>query len=182
MTEAAAADTAETEVPAETATPETTEAPDPEALARELDKWKQQSRKHEERAKANANAAKQLDEIRKQQMDDTERAVADARVEAQAEAAKHWGGRTVIAEIRAAAKDRNVDVDALAEGIDPTRFIVDGEVDNDAISAWVDRLAPLASEAPRPVTLGQGARPDASAMALNGNPLLESLKQKLDIR
>lgn len=176
------ADTATTDdsTEADTATDGTTSTDD---LARELEKWKSQSRKHEERAKANAAAAKQLEQLQQQSMNDNERAVAEARASATDEVRKVYGGRLVAAEVKAAAAGRGVDVDALIEAIDPARFLNDeGEPDAEAITAWVDRVAPIPEPpAPGTVNLGQGVRSDPVALALNGDPLVKALSSKLGI-
>lgn len=156
--------------PAEEAAPET--EPDPAAIAAELDKWKAQARKHEERAKANASAAKELEQLRMQSMSDTEKAVEIARQQARAEVLAELGGELVGQAVRAAVAGRGVDPDALLEGLDPARFLnEDGKPDVDAITAWVDRIAP------KPETafpdLGQGAR----NVPLGGDQLEALLKR-----
>lgn len=148
-------------------------------LAAEVEKWKGLSRKHEAKAKENADAAKQLDELRAQSMTDTEKAIAEARAAADRDAAVRYGARLVDAEVRAAAAGRPIDVAALLEGLDRSRFLDDdGEPDVKAIGAWVDRIAP-AAETPSParVDLGQGARGNG-AVALN-DPLLKDLMSKV---
>jgi hypothetical protein len=117
------------------------------------------SRKWEERAKANNDARKELDELKKKGMTDIERATAEAHAAGVAEAMKTVGARLVDAEVRAAAAGRQVDLDALLEGLDRSKFITDdGEVDSKAIAKWVERVAPLQAGA-APLDLGQGARP-----------------------
>lgn len=158
-------------------------APD---LAAEVEKWKTQSRRHEDRAKANAKAAKELEDLKRSSMTEMEQAIANARAEAATEAAKTYGGRLVDAEVRAATAGRNLDVDALLDGLDRTRFLTDdGDPDRDAITAWVDRIAPQPDEPADParpfvVDIGQGTRGDAPA--LNSDPLLKDLKSKLGVR
>ena len=66
---------------------EPSDTPDPAALTADLEKWKAQARKHEERAKANANAAKELEQVRQASMSDQEKAVEIARQQARAEVA-----------------------------------------------------------------------------------------------
>lgn len=175
--------------PAPEATPAATPPPDtgtetpPADLAAEVAKWQGLARKHEERAKANAAAAKELEQVRQASMSDLEKAVAVARTEATTEALRTVGARLVDAEVRVAAAGRNVDVDALLEGLDRARFVGDdGEPDRKAIAAWVDRIAPKPAEgAPGFPDLGQGNR-NGGAMALNGDPLEASLRHALGIR
>jgi hypothetical protein len=173
---------------ADTATAETTtDTSDTGAdLAAEVEKWKAQARKHEDRAKANANAARELEQLRQQSMSDTEKAAAQAKAEGRAEALREVAAERVADAVRVAAAGRNVDVDALLEGLDRTRFAGDdGIPDRDAIQAWIDRIAPKPDDTTTDTVLvadlGQGVRGNSS-MALNGDPLLRDLKSKLGIR
>lgn len=118
--------------------------------AAEIEKWKALSKKHEARAAANAAAAKELEQFKQQSMTDTEKAVEAARNEGRSEGAKSASERIARAEIRAAAAGRNVDVTALLEGVDAKRFLDDdGEPDTKAITAWMDRIAPV-GDSPKP--------------------------------
>jgi hypothetical protein len=125
----------------------------------EAEKWKSQSRKHEERARANSNAAKELEKVRQQSMTETEKAVAQAREEGKAEGrtetTKTLAARLVDSEVKAAAAGRSVDVAALLDGLDRSRFLTDdGEPDVKAITSWMDRIAPTKTR----LDLGQGPR------------------------
>lgn len=174
-----------------TADTATTDAPDntPEAptdtvdLAAEVEKWKAQARKHEERAKANAKAAKELDELRASTMSDQEKAVADALAQGRAEALAESAGRLVDAEIRVKAAGRLGDeaLELLTASLDRSKFLdADGSVDTAAVAAFVEGITPAPQPDPTPPgfppapDLGQGPRGDA--LALNGDPLLQSLK------
>ena len=183
----ATADTATDTTTTETTTVETQVTDtDTTDWAAEAEKWKAQARKHEERAKANANAAKELDKLKQEAMTEQERAVEQARQEARAEALREVGADRVDDAVRAALAGRDVDDDALLEGLDRSRFLdEDGQPDRDRIAAWVDRIAPKPTESTQDtgggfVDLGQGARP-AGSDALNGDPLLAGLKNKLGI-
>lgn len=136
----------------------------------EVEKWKVLARKHEDRARQNAGALKELEKLRQSTMTDQEKAVAQAKVEARIEALREVGGRLVDANVRAAAAGRNVDVDALLEGLDRTRFVgEDGEPDTKAITAWVERVAPSGQQQQpqQQWDLGQGARGAGSASDMN---------------
>ena len=150
------------------------------ATAAEVEKWKTQARKHEDRAKANANAAKELETLRQSSMNETEKAVAQARAEARTEALREVGGKLAEAAIRVAAAGRNVDVDALIEGVDASKFLdADGDPDTKAITAWVDRVAPAVDESDKPSVkrdLGLGARGGRTTAALNGGELEQALR------
>jgi hypothetical protein len=93
-------------------------------------------------------------------MSDTEKAVEAARAEARTAALREVGGRLVDAELRAAAAGRPIEVDALLEAVDRSRFITDdGDVDRKALAAWVDRIAPAPTDAPpRVPSFDGGAR------------------------
>lgn len=175
------ADEPEATEPAPEPTDTAGDAPD---TAAELDKWRSLARKHEERAKANAAAVKELEQLKAQSMSDTEKAIAAARLEAAAEAAKVYGGRLVDAEVKAAAAGRPVDIDALLEGLDRTRFLGDdGDPDTAAIAAWVDRVAPAPEPEPTGpprLDLGQGSR--GAPIALGSDPLEQMLRNQLGIR
>lgn len=152
-------------------------------LAAEVEKWKSMARKHEERAKEGANAKKELAELRKTAMSDKEREVAEAVEAAEARIISQYGSRLADAQLRAAAKDLPVDLDALLEGVDPGKFLDEaGEPDQAAIAAWVQKLTPEPAD---PSTgmfdLGQGVRTTGNT-ALAGDPLERDLKAKLGIR
>lgn len=153
--------------------------------AAEAEKWKTQARKHEERAKANAKAAKELEEFRQQSMTEAERAIEQARTEARREALSEVGGKIAAAEIRAAATGRmsSEQVSTLLDNVNLARFISDdGEVDRDAVAAFVEGIAPQPIEtAPIRPDLGQGAR-NPQNMPLNGDPVERALKDALGIR
>lgn len=125
-----------------TATTETTET-DVKDWKAEAEKWQAHSRKMEERAKGNANAAKELEKVRADAMSETEKAVAAARAAGAAEAAQKAGPRLVRAEFRAAAAgtvDKQT-LDAYLEDVDLGKFLTeDGEPDSKAIEARIKRL------------------------------------------
>lgn len=159
-----------TQAPEPTTTdPATEEKPDTGVdHAAELDKWKAQVRKHEERAKANAAAAKELEEFKRATMSDQEKAVSEAVTKATADAMVRVGSKLVDAEVKVALAGRSVDVEALLDGLDRSRFLSDdGEPKVDDIAAWADRIAPRPDpNAPpptrQPVDMGQGARPQSA--------------------
>lgn len=151
------------------------EAPDSPPPAQETD-WKaeaertlREARKWEERAKANANAAKELEQVRKASMSDQEKAVDTARAEARAEVLRTVGGRLVDAEVRVATAGRGIDVDALLDGLDRGRFMTDdGEPDSKAIAQWVDRIAPR--QEPAPAGPARASFPDLGQGRRQGTP------------
>ena len=153
----------------------------------EAEKYRGLHRKQEERAKANANAAKELEQLRQQSMSDQEKAVAQAKLEGRTEALTAVIGKLAAAEIRAAAAGRLTaeQVEVLLEATNTAVFIgEDGDIDRAKVQRFVDGIAPpISEEEPRPgfPDLGQGARGGSNA-ALNGDPLLRDLKAKLGIR
>jgi hypothetical protein len=153
-------------------------------LASEVEKWKAQARKHEERAKANAKAAQELDEFRKQSMSETEKAIEEARTAGRQQALTEAGAKIAAAELRAAAAGRMTgeQVDTLVDGLNLARFVGDdGEVNRDAVVQFVDGIAPQRTEPASLVDLGQGAR-NPQNMPLNGDPVERALKDALGIR
>lgn len=142
--------------PPATGTPPPTTQPETDWQA-EAERWKSQARRNEDRAKANASAATELNELRQRSMTEQEKAVADAAGKAKAEALVEFGQRLVAAEVRAEAAGRNVNVDALLDGLDRSRFVdADGEVDRKAIAKFLDGIAPKGTQ--QPLDLGQGPR------------------------
>ena len=150
--------------------------------AAEIAKWKALAQKHEDRARSNAGAVKELETLKQQSMSDTDKAVAQARTEARAEALKEVGGRLAEAAIKVAAAGRNVDIDALLEGVDASRFLdADGEPNTKAIAAWVDRVAPAVEEDKTPLKrdLGVGVRGQQPTAIGDDNALLRDIKTAL---
>jgi multidrug efflux pump subunit AcrA (membrane-fusion protein) len=150
-----------------------------------LDAMKAQLKEARAEARAGKALQAELDTLKAQTMSETEKAIDQARREAAQEARtatlREVGGERVADAIRVASAGRNVDVDALLEGLDTGRFLGDdGQPAVDDIAGWIDRIAPAAEGTPPFPDLGQGARTDS--MALNGDPLLKSLKDKLGIR
>lgn len=163
-----------------TATPPAPQGP-PEDPTAEASKWKELARKHEDRAKANAAAAKELEELKAKHMSEQERAVAEAKAAGRAEALKEAGALLVDASVKAAAAGRGIDVEALLEGVDRGRFLDDaGKPDTKAIQAWVDRVAPAGTggtpNGGRPDT-GQGNRGSRPGLGMN-----ELIRQRAGIR
>lgn len=152
----------------------------------EAEKHKGLSRKHEDRAKANADAVKELEKLKQSSMSDTEKAIDQARAEARQSVLGEVGGKVAAAEIRAAAAGRMApgQLEVLLDGLNLARFIrEDGEVDRDKVASFIDGIAPKQDQqqASTQFDLGQGSR-GGNDLALNGDPLLRDLKSKLGIR
>lgn len=165
----------------------------------ESERWQAMARKHEDRSKSNADAAKQLEatkaeleQFRQASMSEQEKALAKAVKEAEArvrtETLGAVGQRLVRAEFRAAAAGQIPDLDSVLDDLNLAKFVgPDGEPDSKAIAAAVKRLTPPpppaepATTAPPPAPrpdLTQGTR---QTMPLNGDPILDKVKAKLGI-
>jgi hypothetical protein len=151
------------------------------------------SRKWEQRAKKNSTAAEELAKLKRQGMSEVEAAVAAARAEERVKG----GERIARSSFLAAAKGRIPDPKAVVEEINLRRYVDDdGEVDDDAIAALVDKLAPNKSDTDddnddaderdtrrrrRPARGYQGARngsgrsKDSKRGQVDGNALFEEL-------
>ncbi|MEU6858834.1 hypothetical protein AB0B28_08175 [Glycomyces sp. NPDC046736] len=104
--------------------------------------WKAEARKWEKLAKDNKNATEKLAKLEAAAMSDQEKAVAAAKADGLAEAAKTYGSRLAAAELKAAAAAKGVDLSAIGDLIDSSKFVgADGEVDSTAIKSAVDKLA-----------------------------------------
>ncbi len=111
------------------------------------------ARKWEDRAKANSAAARELETLRAASMTDIERARAEAKAETRTEVLREVGTTRVADHVRLAASGRQIDVDALLEGLNLERFVDDdGNPDTKAIGVYMDRIAPTSepTEPPRP--------------------------------
>lgn len=169
---------------AEGATPPVTEVPPAElgdggqkALAEE----RRLRKEAEKRAKQNET---DLQKLRDANMNEVDRALKAAKDEGRTEALREAGMGRVEDAVRAAAGGRAVDVDALLDGLDRTKFLdAEGNPDRAEIQAWVDRIAPAEQELGdgfRMPDLGQGARTPAGNA--NDDPLLRDLKRIVGAR
>lgn len=160
MSEASTEASTATETPetasAETASTDTEQQVD---YAAEAEKWKSLAKKHEERAKSNAEKAKGYDELKASQMTEQEKAAAAAREEGRKEALSETTPRLILAEFKAAAKGlmEPTALASLLEDLDLSKFVTDkGEVDVDRIEKKVAALAP--EPGPNKPPLGGGPR------------------------
>ena len=124
----------------------------------EADEQKKLKRKVEDQNKKNLT---DLEKLQQASLTEQEKAVAAAvnaaRQEASQETLRTVGHRLVDAEVRAAAAGRGVNVDALLQGLDRSRFLGDDlEPDVPGITAWLDALTPKRDAAG--FDIGQGAR------------------------
>ncbi|SFK73289.1 hypothetical protein [Streptomyces pini] len=113
----------------------------------EAEKWKAQARKHEQRAKANAAAAKELAKLKREGMSEVEKRIDEAVAAARAEERVKAGVRVARSAFLAAAKGRIPDPKEVVEDINLKKYVdEDGEADDEAIAKLVDKLAPARSD------------------------------------
>lgn len=149
----------------------------------EAEKFQALQRKWEERAKANASAAKELETVKAASMSEQEKAVAQAAAEARSATLAEFGGRLAAAEVKVAAAGKLDDqqLTTLLDTVDLTKFLTeDGEVDAERVRAFVDGIAPKPADNPFQPDLGQGAR--GGTPALGSDPLLQALKNTVGAR
>lgn len=142
--------------------------------------------------KAHKAAMTELEEFRRQSMSEHERAIADAKTEARQAALMEVGERVARAEFKAAASGRidGKQLAALLDHIDLRKFVdTDGQVDADAVTKFVEGIAPapeperepqqqaVPQPPTRPVDIGQGANRGATPMALNGSGLEDAVRR-----
>ncbi len=128
-----------------------------------VEKLRKEAATYRTRAQENANAAKRLAELEEQSKTETERLLDGARKETadqvRAEIVGTFGQRLARQSFRAAAAQRNPEFDAVAvlDDINLARYVGDdGEPDEDAIRAAVERLVPQGGRVRGDV--GQGVR------------------------
>lgn len=183
MTDVATADTA-TETTSTLNDTADTDAIDWKA---EAEKHKALARKHEDRAKANAAAARELEQVKAASMSDIEKAVAQAKAEGRSEGLASAATKVVAAEFKAAAAGR-LEADALATLIDGLNLVAfmdeAGDVDTAKVQSFVDGIAPVAAPAAddpfKTLDLGQGSR--NPTVALNSDELLKAVMDKVGPR
>ena len=109
----------------------------------EAEKWKELSRKHEQRAKENAAAAKERDRLRREGLPEQERKIEEAVAKALAEERSKTGKALARQAFLAAAKGVIDNAGDVADDVNLGRYVKDdGEIDEDGIAELVKRLAP----------------------------------------
>lgn len=139
-----------------------------ETLQRELDRWKGVARQHEERAKRNADQAKQAqdaitaNQTLEQRLASMEKAMAERDV-----ADLENRGQLALADVRTALADAQIpreDVSAFLALVDPvTTLLKDGVPNEEAIKSLVDSLKRIAGKiTPDPDQGRKGGQPPRS--------------------
>jgi hypothetical protein len=140
-------------------------------LAAEVEKWKSLSRKNEQQAKANAQAAKELEELRRSQLSDTDRLIEQTKTETAREIRTEFAQKLVDAELKAALNGRVLEGNALLD-FNRSAFITEGgEIDFASIQSWVEAHSKTASLSVP--DLGQGAR--------GSNPSTSQIRSREDL-
>jgi hypothetical protein len=158
----------------------TTEPTDVEKLKKALEAERAGRRDAERSRKA---ADSELEKLRTASLSETEKAIAEAKAAGRTEALAETGKRLAAAELRAAAAAAGLDVAEVLDLVDLTRFVgEDGNPDEKAIAEAVTKFAGLRGEPAVTTRPGLDLGPRASAMPLNGDPILGALKSKLGIQ
>lgn len=132
-------------------------------LESEVEKWKALSKKNEQMARANKDAAKELDQLKKSQLSDTERLIESTKDETRLAVRMEFAEKLVDAELKSSLIGRVLEGNALLD-FNKSKFIDDdGNVDSEAIEVWVDAHS-TKTDVPKP-DLGQGARGSVSSLA-----------------
>jgi hypothetical protein len=148
--------------------PDTEQTPEPDYRA-EADKWKALARKHEEKAKVNAEKAKGYDELKQSHMTEQEKAVEQAKAEARAEVLRETAPERVRLAFEAIAGSRMTaeQIEEFLEDVDTSKYLTEtGAVDRERVGKKVDALAPKQQDDDKRdlfPDLGQGVRATAAA-------------------
>lgn len=148
-------DTASTD----TTTTDTTTSTDTDSTdwKAEAEKWKAQSRKHEQRAKDNSTAAAELEKLRTAQMTEQERAVAEAFAKGKSEGTSASSKRLAAAEIKAALAGIVDNPQDVVDDLDLAKYVTDtGDVDEESVGKLRDKYAAIFKR--NPADFGGGSR------------------------
>lgn len=106
---------------------------------------------------------RELEKFRQASMSENEKAVAEAKASGRVEALTEVGKRLARAEFKAIAAGKGLDVSALLDDIDVSRYVGDdGEPDEKAITAAVERFAALKGEPQQPPAVSFDGGPRSS--------------------
>ncbi|WP_030747626.1 hypothetical protein [Streptomyces sp. NRRL F-5135] len=109
----------------------------------EVEKWKNLARKHEQRAKENADAARERDELKAANATDTEKAISEAVKKAVAEERSRGASMLARQVFLAGAVGRLDNPADVVEDVNLAKYIdANGDVDEDGLAKLIDRLAP----------------------------------------
>ena len=156
--------------------------------------WEAEAKKWEAEAKQERSLKRKVEDLNKRNMSELEKlqaaslteqekAVAAARAaaaeEARQETLRTVGHRLVDAEVRTAAAGRGLNVDALLDGLDRSRFLgEDLEPDARAIAQWVEAVAPAPKD-PSGFDIGQGPRGNGEGQSSLTHPEDSAFAQML---
>lgn len=143
-----------------------------EALKAEKDKWQNLSRETEKKFK---DIGKELESFKKKNMDESEMLFHETSQKARSEAISQFGGKLVKAEFKAAAAGRmsETQLNSLLDNVNVSKFMNDdGDIDEKAISDFVDSIVPKVEDVKKPeqknlFDMGQGARGNGKGEAIS---------------
>jgi hypothetical protein len=146
-----APDTGTDDTPSDDPTPDQPSTPaadtEPDSGA-ETEKWKALAKKHEARAKANANAAKELEKLKADQMSETEKAVNEAEARGRKAGTAAGMERLAAAEIKVALTGVVPDPASIVEDLNLARYLdEDGEIDADKVAELKAKYEAMAKPA-----------------------------------
>ncbi len=106
---------------------------------------------------------RELEKFRQASMSENEKAVAEAKASGRSEALTQVGKRLARAEFKAIAAGKGLDVSALLDDIDVSRYVGDdGEPDEKEITAAVERFAALKGDPQQPPAVSFDGGPRSS--------------------
>lgn len=148
----------------------------------EAEKWKSLARKHETAFKG---TSKELEAFKAQSMTDQEKAIEEAKKNGANEAKQLYGSKLVVSELKVGLNGRISDesFNSLVDGLNVSKFLTDdGDVDSDAVAAFVKALAPAEDKSTKKsLDLGQGNRGTTTSLA-NDNALEQSILKAVGMR
>lgn len=157
--------------------------PTPDETSTDVDKWKALSRKNENEKKAalasNSELTLKIQEL-EAKVSNAEATGKSALDSLKSSYESKVSTERAALHARYAAKARGADADALLEGRDIKPFLKeDGSVNEDAITSWLDKVAPTKSNVNYGGgSPGSGATPDPGDKYAN-DPLAQLLKQSM---
>lgn len=122
----------------------------PDQVKNEIEKWKHFSRKHED----------ELNQLKKANMTEAERAIEDAKAQARAEVAAEFEKERLQLKLEAAAASAGVPKEVL-NLVDPSKLVVDGEVQMELLSSLAAPKTPQFTKSAS--DLGIGAQTTSGA-------------------
>lgn len=111
--------------------------------------WKFHSRKHEDNVRAKEQ---ELEQEREKHRSDEDKAADELRRQGEATGAARFIGEAVHGQLRALTGKSDEDLSTALEFVDVNRFVKDGRIDRDKLTAFATQLGTAAPAAPTPPT------------------------------